>query len=182
MSGVPRVKSMNWREVGHQVDNLLRRWCPEALQRPMVVPVDEFIEWRVEEFGMEFHVDDRLPPGVEAAVDPITKEVLLTPLAFENLNQPHYRFTAAHEIGHIVLHVDQIKERFEDSFGPKLFRRSQLKAYEDPEVQANAFASALLMPTTVVKSMDSPNARMLTDAFGVSYSAASLRLAKLKMF
>ncbi|WP_068874777.1 MULTISPECIES: ImmA/IrrE family metallo-endopeptidase [unclassified Phenylobacterium] len=58
------------------------------------------------------------------------------------------RFTAAHELAHHVLHAPEITEMMHVDRGFRVLHRDQLAAQgTDPlEIDANAFASELLMP------------------------------------
>lgn len=74
------------------------------------------------------------------------------------------RFTAAHELGHYLMHRDV----------PIQFHRAgQLKPYRDSEWQANSFAGALLMPTDKLvqcKSLDE-----VVERFQVTRDAARVQ-------
>lgn len=81
------------------------------------------------------------------------------------------RFTIAHEIGHFLLHtLNNIKLC-------RLAPNEKLKPYEDPEYQANAFASALLMGEEYIKGKDYIQ---VAKECSVSYSAAKIRIDFLK--
>jgi Zn-dependent peptidase ImmA (M78 family) len=98
------------------------------------------------------------------------------------------RFTIAHEIGHFVLH-----SRDEDLFIDKkmlaVFRDSRSAHGADPrEIEANAFAAALLMPAAMVKKALSASSfdlggeddlSELATMFHVSKQAMSYRLTNL---
>lgn len=77
------------------------------------------------------------------------------------------RFTAAHELGHYLMHRDL----------PIQFHRAgTLAAYKDSEWQANTFAGALLMPRSglmTCRSIDEVSVR-----FQVSPDAARVQLSK----
>lgn len=84
------------------------------------------------------------------------------------------RFTAAHEIGHFVLHKDSIGDRLEDSY---LLRSPGMSNRQ--EVEANRFAADLLMPMSkVVEQMNAglDTTKQLANAFGVSEIAMGIRL------
>lgn len=53
------------------------------------------------------------------------------------------RFTLAHELGHYLLHRNQSYSR----------SNTEYRAYEDPEWQANTFASMLLIPRNEIRGM-----------------------------
>jgi len=107
------------------------------------------------------------------------------------VNEDHHahrqRFTIAHELGHYLLHRDTAK----------LFVDSTLTFYRDSssadgvyqqEIEANAFAAALLMPAAVLeKALDGHEIDLydertvwkLATTFGVSQQALTIRLVKL---
>jgi hypothetical protein len=74
------------------------------------------------------------------------------------------RFTAAHELGHALLHADV-------AFARRIER--QVPAYECPEWQANCFAGELLVSARVAR--DFVTIADAADAFGVSWDAASVQ-------
>jgi hypothetical protein len=113
----------------------------------MPVPVEDILE-KTLHFHLEF---DDLPGGVLGATHPESKTVVVD-TSVDPSNSPHklgqYRFTIAHEIGHIWLHLRYLAGLAEPDgdLGPPV------EAGSDPlEVQANMFASSLLMPSSVVK-------------------------------
>ena len=74
------------------------------------------------------------------------------------------RFTAAHELGHYLMHRS----------APIKFHRAEqgrLPAYLDSEWQANRFAGGLLMPENLMKQCASLDE--VVRRFGVSWDAAS---------
>lgn len=95
---------------------------------------------------------------------------------FVDKDEPSYRqrFTAAHELGHFVLHRDAVGDRNEDNY---LLRSENMSNRQ--EVEANKFAASLLMPMDLIEEqMASGNTTIsgLADAFGVSPTAMSIRL------
>lgn len=98
------------------------------------------------------------------------------------------RFTIAHEIGHLLLHVPGRRATFYDR--PTDIREIEEGATsEAPELrqrerEANAFARELLMPETLVGDQAHAtgfNLPALADRFGVSVPAMRLRLRLLKL-
>lgn len=99
------------------------------------------------------------------------------------------RFSIAHELGHVVLHRD---EQFHvDEKPPIRFRNQESSlATNSDEIEANQFASELLMPKNLVMreidklpdDMDPEDAiRLLADRFQVSEQAMTLRLNRLQV-
>ena len=95
---------------------------------------------------------------------------------FVDSDEPSYRqrFTAAHELGHFVLHRDAVGERNEDNY---LLRSENMSNQQ--EVEANRFAAVLLMPMDLIEQeMEQGNSTVsgLANTFGVSPTAMSIRL------
>lgn len=81
------------------------------------------------------------------------------------------RLTIAHEIGHLLLHDD-------DSIALcRLAPDEKLKAYEDPEWQANAFGGELLASSYLIEGL---SVREVSERCGVTESAASVQLNALR--
>lgn len=81
------------------------------------------------------------------------------------------RLTIAHEIGHLLLHDD-------DSIALcRLAPDEKLKAYEDPEWQANAFGGELLASSYLINGL---SVREVSERCGVTEAAASVQLNALK--
>jgi Zn-dependent peptidase ImmA (M78 family) len=99
------------------------------------------------------------------------------------------RYTIAHEIGHYVMHVKASAQQslFVDRY--VAFRDDQSSEGKDwQEVEANAFAAALLMPELLVREEirkqgfdldDEDDLSSLAKNFRVSTSAMSYRLVNL---
>ncbi len=74
------------------------------------------------------------------------------------------RFTLCHELGHYILHGP------ENISYPRVARK--IKAYEDPEWQANTFAGELLAPTDKIKNLCIDE---IVRVFGVSCMVAEIQ-------
>lgn len=110
-----------------------------------------------------------------------------------NLKEPSYRirFTIAHELAHYELHRDK-----SHLFVDKQFIYRSTKSGDTPitfamEQEANAFASAILMPTDLLRKeihktdlnlMDDKAIEKLADLFQVSTTAMSIRISGLGLF
>lgn len=81
------------------------------------------------------------------------------------------RLTIAHEIGHLLMHED-------DSIALcRLAPNERLKAFEDPEWQANAFGGELLASTYLIRGM---SAKEVSKKCGVSIDAAKIQLRAVR--
>lgn len=101
------------------------------------------------------------------------------------------RFSIAHEIGHFLLHRND-QELFIDKTYFAAFRDSRSSTGEDHrEREANAFAAALLMPSTLLRKAVDQHEFDLADELGldalahlfqVSRQAMTFRVANLGVF
>lgn len=103
-------------------------------------------------------------------------------LVNEGQSSARQRFTIAHELGHLLMHVGTGKA--------VMFRDEVSSRGVDPfEVEANAFAAALLMPEEQVRElvpepmnpMDDDAISQLADNFQVSGQAMAIRLKSLRL-
>ena len=115
-------------------------------------------------------------------------EILASAQTYEWLEQDHprSRYFLAHELGHCLLHTDQLVRLAKMPMAQcgALHRNRQLSVHEiyrDTEWQANAFASALLMPARGLQALEKKHRDGLCPIkiaahFLVSVEAAGSRL------
>jgi Zn-dependent peptidase ImmA (M78 family) len=113
-----------------------------------------------------------------------------------NPDHPHtrQRFTIAHEVGHFILHrddlhMDEANAYPNESQAKHRLLRDQVSAQAtDPkEIEANRFAAALLMPAFILKGTLAPynlplkqmDIEKLAGEYEVSLQAMAFRLANL---
>lgn len=80
---------------------------------------------------------------------------------------PRTRFSVAHELGHIMLHVAELAE---------LEVRVDAEHNERVEDEANKFAGRLLIPDAALKRLQDPRPEDLATRFHVTLVAANARL------
>ena len=91
------------------------------------------------------------------------------------------RFTIAHELGHLLLHLGPIKKANSDA----VMRATRWVDEDDPtqkraEWEANWFAASFLMPSELFREIfGQGNTDATAKKFGVSVSAASIRAKSL---
>ena len=116
-------------------------------------------------------------------------EILASETTYEWLVRKHPRgaYFVAHELGHCILHADQlVRLAMMPTKQQAAFHRGREshEAYHDTEWQANAFASALLMPASGLATIEHVNHELsvplIVNQFGVSREAAGYRLALYK--
>lgn len=97
------------------------------------------------------------------------------------------RFTIAHELGHLLLHEGK-EVRVDTNFRVNLRSPISSTAEDVEEIEANAFASALLMPeqflradleNLVLDMEDDKQLKMLAKRYQVSTQAITFRLINL---
>lgn len=97
-------------------------------------------------------------------------------------NEQRYRFTLAHEIGHMILH----REAYRTLAITNLASWKNVQATLEKqivsrlEIQAHVFASFLLMPEAALKDYTPGDVTIqeIADDFNVSFDAAVVRLKK----
>ncbi len=123
--------------------------------------------------------EDRFMDGAEGYTEfePIPR-IVLSDSAYEaaGSHKGRGRWTAAHELGHLVLHKGAVP--FERSTGTYTKMR-QLAVFESAEWQANAFAAGFLLPEHLVR--DFSDATEIADFFSVSRQAAENRIKTLAL-
>jgi Zn-dependent peptidase ImmA (M78 family) len=127
----------------------------------------EFVLPQVME-GYEFQVRTMVEMGSSHGLtSPDERRIILREDVYDGLceGKGRDRYTAAHELGHLVMH----------SNGRVMLRRGEEKpvTYCNPEWQANCFAGEFLMPFDLVKGFVSP--AEISTKCGVSSEAARVQ-------
>lgn len=87
------------------------------------------------------------------------------------------RFTAAHELGHWILHRNLFEA---DPSKYNFLLRGKNTDNNDPEEQeADYFATCLLVPRSLLSPLRENSAKILACAFGVSRSMMEIRLKRV---
>lgn len=105
--------------------------------------------------------------------DGFSKLIDNKPIIFYNDNkqQERIRFTVAHEIGHIILgHINE---------GETCHRNTETDTSNYKEQQANVFARDILMPATVLHSLNVNSAGKISVLCNVSMQSAEIRYNRL---
>ena len=114
-------------------------------------------------------------------------EILASPETYDWLEKGHPRggFFVAHELGHCLLHTDQLVRlaQMPKAQQAALHRGGEEvghEAYQDTEWQANAFAGALLMPARGLLILEQEHGELsqdiITEHYHVSAEAAGYRI------
>ena len=128
---------------------------PKALEKPQAINILDFMTLACDEFGYEFKVWPLPKIGNQKAlgcVDNKNKELVLDrDLVSEAATNHSWRFVAAHELGHLVLH----QHYFENNQTPYDYIEIEngFPTNKRLEWQANRFASELLLPRKMVEQV-----------------------------
>ncbi|MCS3411093.1 MULTISPECIES: ImmA/IrrE family metallo-endopeptidase [Serratia] len=116
-------------------------------------------------------VEDRELQGRYALTYPDRNKIVLRQSVYDGLceGEHHSRFTVAHELGHLIMHRNQMAYARSSTAGKH-------KIYEDSEWQADVFASHFLIDSRLVEP--GSTAEKISHDFGVSLSAATTWLRK----
>jgi Zn-dependent peptidase ImmA (M78 family) len=164
-----RVAPMSWDAISSSADDVRRAL---GLGDTQFIPVMDIIERVMDQQLelLEFRVGDRFHMGnAEGHTCPagtfieLREDVYAGALAGDG----RARFTAAHELGHWILHAKRPLARLKPNERPGAFERS--------EPQANQFAAEFLMPRQFFRRGDT--AATLARRHGVSIHASELRIA-----
>lgn len=186
MKRVPIVSPLSRKHIETIAVEVLRQFQPDCLKTPTPVDLEFLLEFVLPANGYYPDIVD-LGPSIEGLTDPKSRTVCLSPDVYDDMGNGdgRARFTVAHEIGHVILHAHEIRETMVNRGKDGLARRSDIKPYEDPEWQANAFAGSLLMPESAVREIVSRNTRKAVSAVAnilrVSRAAADIRLRNLQL-
>lgn len=152
----------------------------ETIRKDMKIHTDEFPLIEFLEFGMprifpgfalEAGEHDEMGPNHGLTI-PSENVIRLRSDVYDGLyeGKGRDRFTAAHELGHYIMHrhVEIVFHRAE---------HGALKPFRDSEWQANTFAGALLMPEQQMKTCRSLDE--VCRRFGVTAAAAAVQNKQL---
>lgn len=113
-------------------------------------------------------------------------EILASPETYQWLESGYPRggYFVAHELGHCLLHTDQLVRlakmpKAQQAALHRGRKEVEHKAYMDTEWQANAFAAALLMPARGLLALEKSgelSLEIIAEHFHVSDEAATYRL------
>lgn len=156
----------------------------QYLEGDLPIKIDALIR----DLGIEYF-EDTLPEGISGQIERVRSgsEPNCFRITVNVKDSPNRkRFTAAHELGHFLLHRELIGEGLDDN---AMYRSDltkghykNIKVNKSHEIEANKMAAILLMPEKAVRAEASkPNAtkESMAEIFEVSAEAMGYRLGKL---
>ena len=143
----------------------------------------------IEQIAREYNIIVRpvnLPDEISGVLDNSTGRYII--LVNSNQAQVRQRFSIAHELGHYFLHSDTAKQVHIDKIRYYRNSNSSSSGTDRKEIEANIFASELLIPSDELLSIlstgkydifDDNCISSLAKKFGVSSAALSVKIDKL---
>lgn len=185
---VPKVNPLSYRDIEYETIGFLKTHYPKVLVIPQPTPILEIFDVVLpDEYDVMAGVVEALPAPLEGVTyrqgDQVFIDIPESTYTSASNGDGRSRFTLAHEIGHAVLHSDQIHEAMVSGNFSGLYRTEQISSERNPEIQANRFAATILMPeSTMLVALKRYGCNMtaLQRLFKVSYSALKFRLQNMK--
>ena len=186
-----RVRARSSRQIAEVAEAFLRHIAPEHLQNEAALDLAGLVDHGLPQAGIYVYpVDDEELPrseaetraGASGAVDILMRQEFFDAVFTRTSNTNRARSTLAHEIGHAVLHADDIRagRHQPEEFALRRARRSEIKTYEDAEWQAYMFAGVLLIPRPPLRSADLSNIGLLAHRFDVSEAFVASHLGRVR--
>jgi hypothetical protein len=154
--GVPILKFARIEEIATE---LLQKRCPQTLLKGCQTPVMDILASLKEHTDLNYVIGDLGAVAGKKILGRVNfrKRTLFLDLTLTAEREIQFRFTAAHEIGHWVLHRyrslrfegEPVQEFTDDE--DSLCRLDSKTPQEWVEQQANVFAAALVLPITTFK-------------------------------
>ncbi len=154
-------------------DNVLKLKQVFGLEEHLCFPIVKFIEWILpkldENFQLEI-VDVHELKGKYAEAIPSKHKIRIREDVYNDAcdNKARARFTLCHEVGHYFMHDENTVSLY------RIDGNSRIPSYQDPEWQANTFASYLLMTPKHIKNLSIDE---ICEKCKVSKKAAEIQLS-----
>lgn len=186
-------KPMSGQKIDRMAESVIARFQPEVLSGKAAFDIEAFVELELEDLtGINYDLSEVLPPGIYGVTDCKERKLWIRRDLVEDENKERFfRSTLAHEVGHSILHApdliragkQEIFEQGNSDNGARLYRKSNLPVYRNPEWQAYRYAGALLMPTNPFKKMvyEGASVQELAVFFNVNPAFVRNRLKSLKI-
>ena len=153
--GVPFLKGVQIEAIAYEV---LGKYCPRVLETSKFTPVADILTGLHENTGLLLAWEDLGFKGTAKILGRVifSRKILFLDASLDSQRKPTFRFTAAHEIGHWVLHrhrweklrmdaLSQPMDGFTDD-EKTLCKLDRNNPRDWLEYQANIFAASLVMP------------------------------------
>jgi hypothetical protein len=192
---VMRAVGLSRRRIEKVAQTVLKDFCPEMLEGLLPLDVERLYETYIpKRFGVITGYAE-LASGIHGFTNPTRLESAVSIALVESKDRATIRFgrsTLGHEAGHCVLHAHQFKKRNEmraflhdgdHAAGQRLFRKEEVKAYEDPEWQAWWFCKSLFLPKPVLveEIAKGTTVRQIAETVNLNPAFVEVRLRNLQL-
>lgn len=153
------VPPTSWATIEQYTHDLTKALYPQCHDAPQPFPIEDLVAFDLSDhFKIDFRVRDDLPVDIEGIVVPgkhgSRPRLDLAQSTYDGMivGTPRDRFTAAHEVGHAIMHAQYLTEAYSSGRHFGLYRKkAEIPAFRDPECQANVFANRILVPTEMLR-------------------------------
>jgi hypothetical protein len=171
---------------------IISHFQPEVLKGGKAFDIHRFVDTKLEDIsGVTPVYTNELPSEIFGLTDSAENRLeIQASLAEDPFNEKFFRSTLAHETGHCLMHVPQLRQinrtqvfRQAKDDGIHLYRKDPIPLYCNPEWQAWRFAGALLMPEAPLRMMLNEGAGLpeIAGVFEVNIPFLKTRLKALKI-
>lgn len=186
-----RVRGRSSREIAGAAEAVLRNLAPWHLETGVALDLGSLVDHGLLEAGILVYpvAHEDLPSseaetraGADGKIDILMREEFFDALFTRTSISNRARSTLAHEIGHAVLHADEVRKgrHRPDEFAMRRALRSEIRTFEDSEWQAHMFAGALLIPRPVLRLANLTDVPALALQFEVSEAFVESHLRRVR--
>jgi hypothetical protein len=189
-----KAKGLSRDRIETAAELVLKDFCPEMLEGLQALDVERLYEaYLPKRFGIATGYQE-LAPGIHGFTNPTRLESAVSVCLVDASDRATLRFgrsTMGHETGHCVLHAHQFRQKKIHTFlhdgthapEQRLFRRDEVKPYEDPEWQAWWFCKAIFLPKSVLMAevKDGITIRKIAETVNLNPAFVEVRLRNLQL-
>jgi len=176
-----RVERKSREEIEEIAEKLREKYVPET---HFCIDILTLVEFKLHKAfkGFEFEVlpdselIDESGNYTEAVTDLSKPSIKISETTYKKLSEGdgRSRFTLAHEVGHLILHMNHRHYKLMHRYhGDYRTPTNDENKNQSAEWQANVFAASLLMPAKLVRKIQTAND--VSNIFGVSKQTAEIR-------
>lgn len=188
------VKGLSWEAIELDAELFLSECEPQALLAPVEVNVERIFEFKLQDFmkshfGLSFEVGyfdlSEFGHGVQGHTNAEAKccyiDSTLSDSADNSSTHRFFRSTIGHEIYHCIKHVPQVRgfsSTLKNERGSLYRKKSSIPVYQNPDIQADTFSGALLMPRKTLLPLLADGAQIpdLVNVYNVNPAFVNSRL------
>ena len=184
---------MSGKRIDQLATSFITYYQPDVLKKPAPFDVHRFVDTKLEDLTGVVPVYSReLPPEIYGLTDSSENRLeIQEALAVDPFQEKFFRSTLAHESGHCIMHVPQLRKinrgqvfrQGKEEGGVQLYRKDDIPLFCNPEWQAFRFAGALLVPEGPLRMMlaDGASNSEIANTFNIHIPFLKSRMKGLKI-